>query len=92
MEEFVPHLLSKRPWPVPMVERRVAEGFPYRNLVMAGWTGPAQVTKDSPKRKLATEFDLAYLRACRSLSAGALLRYDLALLASSVRTMLCGKG
>jgi lipopolysaccharide/colanic/teichoic acid biosynthesis glycosyltransferase len=85
-------LVGPRPWPVSMVEKQVAEGLPYRNLIIAGWTGPAQVSKDSPKRKQATEFDLAYVQACRSLSAGRLLRYDLALLASSARTMLRGKG
>jgi lipopolysaccharide/colanic/teichoic acid biosynthesis glycosyltransferase len=85
-------LVGPRPWPVAMVERQVAEGITYRNQVMAGWTGPAQVSKDSPKRKQATEFDLQYIEACRTLSPGRLLRYDLGLLASSVTTMLRARG
>jgi lipopolysaccharide/colanic/teichoic acid biosynthesis glycosyltransferase len=85
-------LVGPRPWPVAMVERQVAEGVTYRNQVMAGWTGPAQVSKDSPKRKQATEFDLQYVEACRTLSPGRLLRYDLGLLASSVTTMLRARG
>jgi lipopolysaccharide/colanic/teichoic acid biosynthesis glycosyltransferase len=85
-------LVGPRPWPPPMVEQQVAQGFSYRNQIVAGWTGPAQVSKDSPKRKQATEFDLQYVEACRTLSAGRLFRYDLGLIASSVATMLRGRG
>src|SRR5262249_14336022 len=38
-------LVGPRPWPPEMVERQVAEGRDYRLRVMAGLTGPAQVTK-----------------------------------------------
>jgi lipopolysaccharide/colanic/teichoic acid biosynthesis glycosyltransferase len=85
-------LVGPRPWPVAMVEQQVAGGFPYRNQIVAGWTGPAQVSKDTPERKQAAEFDLEYVRACRSLSAPRLVRYDLSLLLESVRTMLRGRG
>jgi lipopolysaccharide/colanic/teichoic acid biosynthesis glycosyltransferase len=85
-------LVGPRPWPLAMVERQVAEGFSYRNEIVAGWTGPAQVSKDSPKRRQATQFDLEYVEACRTLSAPRLVRYDLGLLAASVRTMLRGRG
>ena len=85
-------LVGPRPWPVAMVEKQVAQGYVYRNHVLAGWTGPAQVSKDSPKRSQATEFDLEYVEACRTMSAGRLLRYDLKLLAESVATMLRGRG
>jgi lipopolysaccharide/colanic/teichoic acid biosynthesis glycosyltransferase len=85
-------LVGPRPWPVAMVEKQVAQGYTYRNQVLAGWTGPAQVSKDSPLRSQATEFDLEYVEACRTLGAGRLLRYDLKLLASSVATMLRGRG
>lgn len=37
-------LVGPRPWPRSMVERQVGEGHDYRNLVMAGLTGTAQVT------------------------------------------------
>jgi lipopolysaccharide/colanic/teichoic acid biosynthesis glycosyltransferase len=85
-------LVGPRPWPVAMVEKQVEQGHVYRNQVLAGWTGPAQVSKDSPKRSRATEFDLEYVEACRTLGAGRLLRQDLKLLASSVATMLRGRG
>jgi lipopolysaccharide/colanic/teichoic acid biosynthesis glycosyltransferase len=85
-------LVGPRPWPVAMVENQVVQGYVYRNHVLAGWTGPAQVSKDSPKRSQATEFDLEYVEACRTMSAGRLLRYDLKLLAESVATMLRGRG
>jgi lipopolysaccharide/colanic/teichoic acid biosynthesis glycosyltransferase len=85
-------LVGPRPWPVAMVEKQVAQGYAYRHQVLAGWTGPAQVSKDSPLRSQATEFDLEYVEACRTLGAGRLLRYDLKLLASSVATMLRGRG
>jgi lipopolysaccharide/colanic/teichoic acid biosynthesis glycosyltransferase len=85
-------LVGPRPWPPAMVAKQMAEGLTYRNQILAGWTGPAQVTKDSLKRRQATEFDLQYVEACRALSATRLLRYDLALLASSVGTMLRGRG
>src|SRR5947199_3814119 len=38
-------LVGPRPWPPEMVERQVAEGRDYRNRILAGLTGPAQVTK-----------------------------------------------
>ena len=85
-------LVGPRPWPVAMVEKQIEQGYDYRNYVVAGWTGPAQVSKDTPGRSQATEFDLAYIEACRTLGAGKLLRYDLKLLASSVATMLRGRG
>src|SRR5207237_575345 len=46
-------LVGPRPWPVPMVEQQVAEGHDYRLHVVAGWTGPAQVRKDSGAKKHA---------------------------------------
>jgi len=85
-------LVGPRPWPVKMVEEQIAQGFDYRNRIVAGWTGPAQVRKDSPKRSQATAYDLQYVEACRTLSAPRLLRYDASLLAQSVATMLRGKG
>src|SRR5262245_64424507 len=38
-------LVGPRPWPPEMVERQAAAGQDYRNHVVAGLTGPAQVTK-----------------------------------------------
>lgn len=85
-------LVGPRPWPVPMVERQVAEGHDYRLHVIAGWTGPAQVRKDSRAKAQATEFDLQYVERCRTLTGPQLLWYDLTLLGQSLRTVLRGRG
>src|SRR5205823_12901399 len=68
-------LVGPRPWPPHMVERQVAEGHDYRLRVMAGWTGPAQVRKDSGAKKHATQNDLDYVELCRTLSRPQLLRH-----------------
>jgi lipopolysaccharide/colanic/teichoic acid biosynthesis glycosyltransferase len=85
-------LVGPRPWPVPMVERQVAEGHDYRLHVTAGWTGPAQVRKDSRAKSQATSLDLEYVELCRSLTGPQLLRRDLRVLSQSLRTVLRGRG
>ena len=85
-------LVGPRPWPVPMVERQVAEGDDYRLYVIAGWTGPAQVRKDSGARGEATQRDLEYVELCRTLPGRRLLRYDLGVLRQSLATVLRGRG
>jgi lipopolysaccharide/colanic/teichoic acid biosynthesis glycosyltransferase len=85
-------LVGPRPWPVPMVERQLAEGNDYRLHVIAGWTGPAQIRKDSSARGEATQRDLEYVRLCRTLSGRQLLRYDLGVLRQSLSTVLRGRG
>jgi lipopolysaccharide/colanic/teichoic acid biosynthesis glycosyltransferase len=85
-------LVGPRPWPVPMVERQVADGLDYRLHVIAGWTGPAQVLKDSSREGEATELDLEYVELCRTLSGPQLLRHDLRVLAQSLPTVLRGRG
>jgi lipopolysaccharide/colanic/teichoic acid biosynthesis glycosyltransferase len=85
-------LVGPRPWPVSMVEQQVAEGLDYRLHAMAGWTGPAQVRKDSKAKSRATDLDLEYLRLCRTVSGSQLVRYDLGILGQSLRTVLRGRG
>jgi lipopolysaccharide/colanic/teichoic acid biosynthesis glycosyltransferase len=85
-------LVGPRPWPLAMVEQQVEGGHAYRLRVNAGWTGPAQVRKDSSAKKRATELDLEYVELCRTLSGGQLLRHDLAVLGQSLRTVLRGRG
>jgi lipopolysaccharide/colanic/teichoic acid biosynthesis glycosyltransferase len=85
-------LVGPRPWPVPMVERQVAEGQDYRLRIMAGWTGPAQVRKDSGTKSKSTALDLEYVQLCRTLGGLRLLRYDLGVLRQSIGTMLRGRG
>lgn len=86
-------LVGPRPWPLAMVERQRADGYDYRDRVLAGWTGPAQVQKDLPGGKRgATERDLAYVEALETWPALRLLRFDVETLWESVRTMARGKG
>jgi lipopolysaccharide/colanic/teichoic acid biosynthesis glycosyltransferase len=85
-------LVGPRPWPVPMVEKQVADGYDYRLRITAGWTGPAQVRKDSGTKSQSTTLDLEYVDLCRTLSGPALLRYDLGILRQSIGTMLRGRG
>ena len=85
-------LVGPRPWPVAMVREQVAEGHGYRNLVQAGWTGPAQVTKGTSDPVSYAELDLAYVEACRTWSASRLVRYDLGILAQTARVILRGQG
>jgi lipopolysaccharide/colanic/teichoic acid biosynthesis glycosyltransferase len=83
-------LVGPRPWPPEMVERQIATGHDYRNHVIAGLTGPAQVTKGS--ERLYEELDLEYVRLCRTLGSWALLRYDVGILAQTVRVIARGEG
>ena len=85
-------LVGPRPWPVSMVERQVAEGQDYRLRVTAGWTGPAQVRKDSGTKAQSTALDLEYVHLCQTLGGLRLLRYDLGVLRQSIGTMLRGRG
>ena len=85
-------LVGPRPWPLPMVEQQVAEGFDYRLHAVAGWTGPAQVRKDSQAKKHATNLDLEYVELCRTLTGPQLVRHDLRVLRDSLRTVLRGRG
>jgi lipopolysaccharide/colanic/teichoic acid biosynthesis glycosyltransferase len=73
-----------------MVRRQVAEGRDYRNRVPAGLTGPAQVTKGAgiPYEDL----DSAYVEASGTLSAWALVRYDLQILRQTVLVVVRGEG
>jgi lipopolysaccharide/colanic/teichoic acid biosynthesis glycosyltransferase len=83
-------LVGPRPWPPELVARQVAEGRDYRNLVMAGLTGPAQVTKGDgvPYANL----DLRYVELSRTLGGWALVRYDLRILRRTVAVIARGEG
>ena len=83
-------LVGPRPWPPEMVRRQVAEGRDYRNHILAGLTGPAQVTKGEgiPYQDL----DSRYLERSRTLSSWALVRYDLEILWRTVVVIARGEG
>jgi lipopolysaccharide/colanic/teichoic acid biosynthesis glycosyltransferase len=85
-------LVGPRPWPPSMVEGQAAAGHDYRNHVIAGWTGPAQVKKGVTEPAGYTDLDLAYVEACRTLSGARLLRYDLGILWRTVEVMAKGEG
>jgi lipopolysaccharide/colanic/teichoic acid biosynthesis glycosyltransferase len=85
-------LVGPRPWPVTMVETQVAKGLDYRLHVIAGWTGPAQVRKDSKAKSKATELDLEYVELCRTLTGPQLVAHDVRVLGQSLRTVLRGRG
>ena len=83
-------LVGPRPWPPEMVQRQVAEGRDYRNRMLAGLTGPAQVTKGEaiPYEDL----DSHYLELSGTVSAWALVRYDLQILRRTVVVIARGEG
>ena len=85
-------LVGPRPWPVAMVAEQVAAGLDYRNCVMAGWTGPAQVQKGVTDPAGYTALDLAYVEACRTWSAGRLFRHDLEILLRTAKVIARGEG
>jgi lipopolysaccharide/colanic/teichoic acid biosynthesis glycosyltransferase len=61
-----------------MVRRQVADGRDYRNRILGGLTGPAQVTKGEGLSY--EDLDSQYLERCGTLSSWALVRYDLQIL------------
>jgi lipopolysaccharide/colanic/teichoic acid biosynthesis glycosyltransferase len=74
-----------------MVREQEAQGLDYRRLVVAGWTGPAQVRKGLPGVRYA-DLDLAYVEACRTWSGWRLVRFDLSVLWRTVGVLLRGEG
>jgi lipopolysaccharide/colanic/teichoic acid biosynthesis glycosyltransferase len=85
-------LVGPRPWPPSLVEQQVAAGLDYRNRIVAGWTGPAQVQKDVTAPESYAELDLGYVEACRTWGSGKLVRYDLSLLWQTVKLLARGEG
>lgn len=85
-------LVGPRPWPPSMVEQQVAKGYDYRNHVMAGWTGPAQVQKGITEPAGYAELDVAYVGASRRSSGLGLVRRDLGILWQTVRVLARGEG
>jgi lipopolysaccharide/colanic/teichoic acid biosynthesis glycosyltransferase len=85
-------LVGPRPWPPSMVASQVERGITYRNEVLAGWTGPAQVRKGATESSGFTELDLAYVQAARVSSGAGLVRRDLAILWRTVKVMARGEG
>jgi lipopolysaccharide/colanic/teichoic acid biosynthesis glycosyltransferase len=85
-------LVGPRPWPVSMVRDQVAAGLDYRNRVIAGWTGPAQVQKGVTETAGYTALDLSYVEACRTWSSARLVRHDLGILWRTLKVLARGEG
>ena len=83
-------LVGPRPWPPELVDRQVARGRDYRLRVVAGWTGPAQVSKGSDAD--FESLDLRYVELLESGSAWRVARHDVGVLRRTVGTMLRGEG
>jgi lipopolysaccharide/colanic/teichoic acid biosynthesis glycosyltransferase len=83
-------LVGPRPWPPTLVARQVAAGRDYRNRIVAGLTGPAQVTKGSGQRY--DDLDLGYVEACERLGGWSLARYDLGILRQTLAVIARGEG
>ena len=85
-------LVGPRPWPIPMVEAQRKNGLDYRDRVIAGWTGPVQIRKDSGTKDRDTDLDLAYADALGTLSPLRLLATDARILVETVRLLRRGQG
>jgi lipopolysaccharide/colanic/teichoic acid biosynthesis glycosyltransferase len=85
-------LVGPRPWPPSMVREQIARGLDYRNHVLAGWTGPAQISKDAPEPFTDAKLDLEYVEALRTWSSLRLLRHDLAVLVATAKVLARGEG
>jgi lipopolysaccharide/colanic/teichoic acid biosynthesis glycosyltransferase len=83
-------LVGPRPWPPELVERQVAEGTDYRLRIMAGLTGPAQVSKGGDQ--LYADLDERYVEASETLGGRALVRLDLAILGQTLGVLARGEG
>jgi lipopolysaccharide/colanic/teichoic acid biosynthesis glycosyltransferase len=84
-------LVGPRPWPPELVERQLADGHDYRLRIIAGLTGPAQVTKGIEGTRYQ-DLDLAYVETSTKLGGWALVRYDLKVLAETLRVLARGEG
>ncbi len=85
-------LVGPRPWPLSMVQDQIARGVRYRELIRAGWTGPAQLRKGHPDSRSSETLDLAYVERCRTWNGWRLWRYDMGVLWRTLQIMLEGKG
>lgn len=85
-------MVGPRPWPPSLVEGQRARGHDYRDHVIAGWTGPAQVRKGVTEPAGYTELDLAYVEDCRTQRGLDLVSLDLRILWRTVKVMARGEG
>jgi lipopolysaccharide/colanic/teichoic acid biosynthesis glycosyltransferase len=84
-------IVGPRPWSPELVDRQLASGRDYRLRIIAGLTGPAQVTKGVEGTNYE-QLDLLYVDACTTLGGWALVLLDLRILARTVRVLARGEG
>ena len=85
-------LVGPRPWPNSLANAQLERGVVYRNLILAGWTGPSQLQKGNPQPQDPEKLDLEYLHRCRTWPPLRFWMYDLGLLFQTIRIILQGKG
>ena len=85
-------LVGPRPWPLEMVRDQLERGLDYRNLIVAGWTGPAQSQKTDISLRGSEALDLEYVTACRTMSGWRLCRYDFRILLKTLKLLVRGQG
>lgn len=85
-------LVGPRPWPLEMIRDQLDRGVDYRNFILAGWTGPAQIQKTDITLSGSEALDLEYVTACRTMSGWRLWRYDARILFRTLKLMLRGQG
>ena len=85
--------VGPRPWPVHMYEREMERGNYQKHLLRPGLTGYRQAHKgDAGRFGGSRAMDEAYIEALKSLPPLELLRFDLRILADSVRVVQRGEG
>jgi lipopolysaccharide/colanic/teichoic acid biosynthesis glycosyltransferase len=82
--------VGPRPWPPAMVAKQSSDGLDYRDRIVAGLTGPAQITKGGGLPY--AELDLAYVETCRTLGGWSLVRYDLGIIRRTLSVLVRGEG
>ena len=86
-------LVGPRPWPVKLHLAQVERGVLYRNLIRAGWTGPAQLEKGKDRvNRESEELDIEYVQQCNNWPGWRLALYDLLVLFQTVKVMREGRG
>lgn len=90
-------IVGPRPWPLPIFKSQVERGLIYRNLIRAGWTGPAQLQKRKNRGYKQTsttseDLDLQYVDRCRNWPGWRLLIFDLTVLYQTIWVMLESRG
>jgi lipopolysaccharide/colanic/teichoic acid biosynthesis glycosyltransferase len=85
-------LVGPRPWPISLASSQIKRGVMYRNLILAGWTGPSQLQKGNPTPENSEKLDLEYSNRCRTWPSWRLWWYDATILCQTIRLILEGKG